>query len=130
MGIWEEDSGAELFETVPEFDMAELFFRFVPDTSNFTGSYQILERDPHTLAPIRAMIHLNGSYQPGNESGVQRIILHELGHALGIWQHSHEIDHVMSPLNQLDRPTAVEIRLMRMISHMDVREDVRFLVAD
>ncbi len=128
--IWEEDSGLSFFTEVPSIEEADLFFRFIPDTSNFSGSYQVLEREPDTFVPLLAMIHLNGSYTAAAEDGARRVVLHELGHALGPLQHSNDTDHVLATVNTVNRPSPDELRLVRALYHMEAAANLGLLAEE
>jgi hypothetical protein len=85
----------------------------------------VILRDPPTATPLLMAIDLDGSGDAAAYAGVRRVILHELGHALGIWKHSDETDHVMNYTATVDEPSPAEIRLVRVLHHMDCWEDLR-----
>jgi len=129
MGIWEEDCGLDLFTETADEGQAELLIRYHPGESG-SGWYSVLDREVDTEIPLRAEIHWMANGQPGSEQSMQRVILHELGHALGPWNHSFESLHVLATTNQVDRPTADEIKLIRILYHMNPRENLSLLIGE
>ena len=129
--LWEDAVGLDdLFDVVLDPEDADVFFRFIPDTTNFTGSYQVLSREQGTRAPLKAIIHMNGSYGEPFGDGAQRILLHELGHALGPLEHSNDDAHVMATTNVQDAVSPDEARLIRILYHMRPGEELGFLVSE
>ncbi len=129
MAIWEEDCGIDLFTEVSSAVDADLLLLYYPGVSG-SGWYEILERDLENHVPLQGRIHWMANGQPGSEAGLQRVILHELGHALGPWNHSLELLHVLSTTNQVARPSVDEIKLIRILYHMGVRQDLQYLITE
>ena len=126
IGIWEEDTGLDLFTPVATAAEASLLVQYHPGEPG-SGSYEILDRNPADDVPLLARIHWNASGQPGSEEGLQRVILHELGHALGPLRHSSEVGHVMATTNVVPRPSPDEVKMVRILWHMATREPAGFL---
>lgn len=118
MAIWEEDCGLDLFTEVASPEAAAL--TIVYNTGGEGNShYELLDPSaPGIGVPLRGRIHWIANGQPGSEPTLQRVILHELGHAVGPWSHSLEPNHVMAVTNVVDRLSADEIKLMRILYHM------------
>ena len=129
MTIWEEDCGLDLFTETADEEQAELYIRYYPGQSG-SGFYELLEREAGTDIPLRARIHWMANGQPGAEQTIQRVILHELGHALGVSDHSYEIGHVMATTNVSDRLSDDEIKLIRILYHMNAREDLSLIIGE
>ncbi len=127
MAIWEDDCGLDLFTEVSSAGDAALLITYYGGTSG-SGWYEVLERDTETHIPLQGRIHWMANGQPGSEQSLQRVILHELGHALGPWNHSLEVLHVLATTNQVDRPAADEIKLVRILNHMGTRQSLQFLL--
>lgn len=125
MASWEAATGLNLFEEAPDSAQASLYFRIWPDDTQISGEYEVILRDPATATPLLMAIDLDGSGDAAAYPGVRRVILHELGHALGIWKHSDETDHVMNYTATVDEPSPAEIRIVRILYHMDRWEDLR-----
>jgi hypothetical protein len=129
MAAWEEDTGIDLFIETADSAQAAMKIIYVLEP-NFSGSLTVLQREGGTQVPVKMLLAISGLASPGSEASVQRVILHELGHALGMMNHSNDPDHVMSIFNEKDRPTSDEIRLVRAIVHMRTREYLPFISAD
>jgi predicted Zn-dependent protease len=94
------------------------------------SSHRYTAWEPVTSVPLRSEIRWVANGQPGSEQSLQRVILHELGHALGPQRHSSELQHVMATTNITDRPATDEVKLMRILFHMPARQDLSLLAAD
>jgi hypothetical protein len=129
LAIWEDDCGLDLFTEVSSAGAAELLITYYPGSSG-SGWFEILERDLENHVPLRGRIHWMANGLPGSEQTLQRVILHELGHALGPWNHSLELLHVLATTNQVDRPSADEVKLIRILANMGTRQDIQYLLDD
>lgn len=125
--IWEEDAGLDLFTEVasPAESAIEVIY-----TGEGYSSHRYTAWESGTGVPLRSEIRWVANGQPGSEASLQRVILHELGHALGPQRHSLEVQHVMATTNTVDRPSADEVKLLRILYHMPARQDLGLLVAD
>lgn len=127
LAIWEEDTGLDLFTEVatPAESAVEILY-----TDEGYSSHRYTAWEAGTGVPLRSEIRWVANGQPGSEASLQRVILHELGHALGPQRHSLEIQHVMATTNIVDRPSPDEIKLLRILYYMPARQDLSLLVAD
>ena len=127
LDIWEEDSGLDLFTEVtsPAASAVDIIY-----TDEGYSSHRYTDWEPGTGVPLRSEIRWVANGQPGSEQTLQRVILHELGHALGPQRHSNEIQHVLATTNTVDRPSADEVKLLHILYHMPARQDLSLLVAD
>jgi len=124
MATWESAVGLDLFEEAPDSSQASLYFRIWPDDTQISGEYEVILREPGTATPLLMAIDVDGSGDAAAYAGVRRILLHELGHALGLWNHSDDVDHLMNYTATVDGPTHAEIRVVRILYHMDRWEDL------
>jgi len=124
LAIWEEDSALDLFTEVatPAESAVEIIY-----TPEGYSSHSYTAWEPETGVPVRSEIRWVANGQPGTETSLQRVILHELGHALGPQRHSGEIQHVLATTNIVDRPAVDEVKLLRILYHMPARQDVSLL---
>jgi len=129
MEVWESSSGLDLFERVLDPEEATLTFVY-DDTTSLTGITRILEWDLDTLTPLKQEITLRGDVAEEFEHGLYQVSLHELGHAIGYWIHSNDTRYVMNKSNQQDAPHPDELRLIRIIYHMEPYEDLSYLLRD
>jgi hypothetical protein len=127
LGIWEEESGLDLFAEVatPAASAVDIVY-----TEEGYSSHRFTAWEAGTGVPLHSEIRWVANGQPGSETTLQRVILHELGHALGPQRHSSEIQHVMATTNIVDRPSADEVKLLRILYHLPPRQDLSLLVAD
>lgn len=127
LAIWEEDTGLDLFTEVasPAESAIDIVY-----TSEGYSSHRYTAWEAGTGVPLRSEIRWVANGQPGSEANLQRVILHELGHALGPQRHSLETLHVLATTNTVDRPSADEIKLLRILYHMPARQDLGLLVAN
>jgi len=126
MDIWESTTGLDFFERVDDPEDASLTIVF-SDTLSYTGICEILEWDIDTLTPIRLRITLKSNADAEHQEGIYRVMFHELGHAIGFWSHSYDVDHCMNHSNSNLEPHPDEVRLARIIYHMEPYEDLEFL---
>jgi hypothetical protein len=127
LAIWEADSGLDVFTEVatPAESAVEIIY-----TDEGYSSHRYTAWEPETGVPLRSEIRWVANGQPGSEASLQRVILHELGHALGPQRHSNEAQHVLATTNTVDRPAADELKLLRILYHMPARQDLSLLAPD
>ncbi len=127
MEIWNTSTGLDFFERVYDPEEAVLSFVY-DDTTSITGITQILEFDLETLTPLELQITLRANFTEAYAHGLYQVTFHELGHAMGFWIHSLDTNYCMSSSNQQDAPHPDEIRLARVVYHMECYEDLGFLL--
>lgn len=127
LAIWEEDTGLDLFTEVasPQEGAIDIVY-----TDEGYSSHRYTDWEAGTGVPLHSEIRWVANGQPGSEASLQRVILHELGHALGPQRHSLEIQHVLATTNVVDRPSTDEIKLLRTLYHLPARQDLSLLVAN
>ena len=66
---------------------------------------------------VRMMVYLNRG-EAGDPAAVRRLMLHELGHVLGIGRHSPNVDDVMAAHAPADRLTAADRATIQVLYHV------------
>jgi predicted Zn-dependent protease len=80
------------------------------------------------MTPLELQITLRAGATEEYAHGLYQVTFHELGHAMGFWLHSSDTNHCMNSSNQQDAPHPDEIRLAKIVYHMDIYEDLGFLL--
>ncbi|MCP4545682.1 MAG: hypothetical protein GY835_04335 [bacterium] len=132
LATWETETGVNIFTETDVPADTDLYF-YLPtmtDTSG-VGVYQIDAWNMETYCPIKAGITIvaNAS-SPGSIPGIKRVLLHELGHAIGIWEHSHEHDHIMNTMPTTNTIHPAEIYLVRCMAHIAPWEVIDLSIQD
>ncbi len=129
MDIWETETDLDFFVRVEEPEDAVLVFVY-DDTTSITGITKILEWDFTTYTPIKMEITIKSTATPDFAHDLYQVVFHEVGHAIGFWVHSHDPNHCMNKTNLQDAPSPDEVRLARIIYHMEPFADLSYLLHD
>jgi hypothetical protein len=93
MTRWNEVLGSPRFVAVETGAAAEVRCEVSEETR--LAYTQLVDADDHGR-PLAMRVHLSPRWAPGSEHYVRRVYLHELGHALGLWGHSVDLQHILN----------------------------------
>jgi len=67
---------------------------------------------------VRMVVSVQGS-EATDPAGLKRVVLHELGHVLGIGRHSPNMDDVMEAHAPVDRLSAADRATIQVLYHVE-----------
>ena len=118
--------------TVSDSNAADVIVRWAagapadvpPDTANPVPACDGVTNDSldasgHSLAtPVHVTLSVKGGYQPAQIAAcVRRVVIHELGHALGLLKHSPYANDIMYATPLVTRPSAEDQRTIERLYH-------------
>lgn len=116
--VWSDDQEHPVFTSGCRPDIGRAVTTFCTEDEDLRTLKPFpLSTDASANSPVRFLITI-GSSQADDPELLDRLVAHELGHALGIFRHSPNNDDLMtSGLIQTRRPSAIDRNTIQILYH-------------
>ena len=126
LSLWEKKTQGQLrFELTPDAAAADIRIKWAyqqdrRQSSEYIGEAMLIRGMEGFHVEIEVALRDRTSLKPHSSEVVQTVLLHEIGHAIGLWGHSDDPNDVMYFASTVQAPTARDIATWTKVSETPV----------
>ncbi len=115
LSLWEQKTHGQLqFELTPDAAAADIRIKWAyqqdrRQSNEYIGEAMLVREDEGFHVEIEVALRDRTSLKPHSSDVIQTVLLHEIGHAIGLWGHSDDPHDVMYFAATAKAPTARDI---------------------